>query len=128
VTPLAQPKRAALGWTQAKAFAKAVCAQMAADQPDRYVINPSKKSRSGRIYLDYLRNGAKATAVAPLSPRAREGAPVSMPLDWKQLRSGLDPARYTVRTAPRLIAKSRAWAGYARAARPLPPEFLRKLK
>ena len=128
VTPLAQPKRAALGWTQAKAFAKAVCAQMAADRPDRYVINPSKKSRSGRIFLDYLRNGAKATAVAPLSPRAREGAPVSMPLEWKQLRSGLDPARYTLRTAPRLIAKNRAWAGYARAARPLPPEFLRKLK
>jgi bifunctional non-homologous end joining protein LigD len=128
VTPLAQPRRGALSWMQAKALARALCVHMTEDRPERYVINLSKRARTGRIFLDYLRNGAKATAIAPLSPRAREGAPVSMPLDWKQVRRGLDPARYTVRTAPRLVANSRAWSGYTRAARPLPPEILRKLK
>jgi hypothetical protein len=59
--------------------------------------------------LDYLRNDRMATAVAPLSPRARKGEPVSMPLDWTQMRSGLDPMRFTIRTAPGLIAKSAAW-------------------
>jgi bifunctional non-homologous end joining protein LigD len=70
----------------------------------------------------------KATAVAPLSPRAREGAMVSMPIHWKQVKKGLDPAAYTVRTAPALIKRSRAWTGYAEAGRSLPPAFLRRRK
>jgi bifunctional non-homologous end joining protein LigD len=125
VTPLAQPRRGALGWSVAKGFARALCTHMATESPDRYVVNMSKKARTGRIFLDYLRNGEKATAVAPLSPRAREGAPVSMPIEWKQVKRGLDPSRFTVRTAPRLIARSQAWADYFDAERPLPPEFLR---
>jgi bifunctional non-homologous end joining protein LigD len=126
VTPLAQPRRGELTWAQAKSFAKALCTHMAAEAPDRYVVNMSKKVRSGRIFLDYLRNGDKATAVAPLSPRARDGAPVSMPIDWPQVRRGLDPARYSVRSAPALLARKPPWAGYAEAGRPIPPEFLRK--
>ena len=125
VTPLAQPRRGRLDWKTAKAFAQAVCAQMAADHPQRFVINMSKQARKGKIFLDYLRNGEKATAVAPLSPRARKGAPVSMPLDWKQVRRGLDPAKFTIRTAPKLIAKSQAWKNYCDAERPLPAEILR---
>jgi bifunctional non-homologous end joining protein LigD len=57
-----------------------------------------------------------STAVAVLSPRAREGATVSMPLTWAQLKTDLDPRRYTLRTVPALLAKTKAWDGYDDAA------------
>ena len=104
-----------LGWTEAKAMAREICARMAADSPDKYLVNMSKDKRKGRIFLDYLRNDRMATAVAPLCPRARDGATVSMPLEWSAIRKGLDPKRFTVRTAPALIAKSTAWTDYAKA-------------
>jgi bifunctional non-homologous end joining protein LigD len=79
----------------------------------------SKTKRPGRIFLDYLRNDSMSTAVAPLSPRGRPGAPMSMPLNWNQVRDGLEPQRYTVGTVPALIAKSKAWSDYCDAERPL---------
>jgi bifunctional non-homologous end joining protein LigD len=125
VTPLAGSTNGRLDWRTAKAFAREVCGQMAADSPARYLIKMAKKARAGKIYLDYLRNDRMATAVAPLSPRARDGAPVSMPLAWAQLRAGLDPARFTIASGPPLIAKSDAWADYLQAERPLPQAIKR---
>jgi bifunctional non-homologous end joining protein LigD len=108
-----------LDWAAAKAFARAVCEAMAADAPDRYLVNMAKKQRGGRIYLDYLRNDRMATAVAPLSPRGRPGAPVSMPLRWAQVRKGLEPLKFTIRTVPALVAKMTAWEDYGAGERPL---------
>jgi bifunctional non-homologous end joining protein LigD len=120
VTPLLTPgRRRRLGWDVAKAFAQHLCMRMAADAPDRYVVNMSKAKRVGRIFLDYLRNDRLSTAVAPLSPRARAGATVSMPLQWAQVRTGLEPRRYTLRTVPGLIKRVSAWADYDDGARPL---------
>src|SRR4029077_3713638 len=87
VTPLARPKKGQrLTWADAKQFARDVCSQMASESPDRYLINMSKAKRTGKIFLDYLRNDQFSTAVAPLSPRARPHAPVSMPITWSQVK------------------------------------------
>ena len=118
VTPLAAGKTNP-SWPEAKSFAQTVCKRMADAAPDRFLINMSKKLRTNKIFLDYLRNDRMATAVAPLSPRGRPGATVSMPILWSQVKPGLDPKAYTIRTVPALIAKSRAWSDYNDAARPL---------
>ena len=118
VVPLARPRKGqSLNWPAAKSFARDVCLQMATDAPDRYLINMSKEKRKGKIFLDYLRNDRMATAVAPLSPRARPGAPVSMPVTWGQVRAGLDPAKYTIRTVPAHLRKLSAWAEYCDSER-----------
>jgi bifunctional non-homologous end joining protein LigD len=122
-TPL---KARGISWAEAKAFARDVCRAMAADAPERYLITMAKKDRGGRIFLDYLRNDRTATAVAPLSPRGRPGAPVSMPLAWGQVRKGLDPRKYTIRTVPPLLAKLTAWDDYCDSERPL-AEAIRRL-
>jgi bifunctional non-homologous end joining protein LigD len=124
-TPFTVSKKDKIGWPEAKAIAREICAQMAADSPQKYLLNMSKKARSGRIFLDYLRNDRMATAVAPLSPRARDLAPVSMPLTWSQVKKGLDPARFNIRTVPALLAKSMAWKDYRAAERPLLEVFRR---
>ena len=119
VTPFTLSRSAKLGWPEAKAMAREICELMAADSPKKYLVKMTKKERTGRIFLDYLRNDRMATAVAPLSPRGRAGAPVSMPLTWPQVRKGLEPLRYTLRTVPALLSKSAAWKDYCEGERRL---------
>ena len=85
---------------EVKAWAKKLSGEMAADAPDRYLLKMSKAERVGRIFIDYLRNDPTSTAVAPYSTRSRPGAPVAMPLDWAELKAGLDPKAFTITTAP----------------------------
>ncbi len=116
VTPLSARSRDRVSWAEAKSFAEGICAAMAEDSPEHYLTKMTKKLRKGRIFLDYLRNDRMATAVAPLSPRARVGATVSMPLDWSQVRTGLDATRFTVETAASLLTKGKPWSDYQDAA------------
>ena len=125
VTPLMGGKDA-VPWPAAKNFAHVICAQMAHDSPTKYLDTMSKKDRAGRIFLDYLRNDGTSTAVAVLSPRARAGAPISMPIHWKNVTKGLDPSRYTLRTGPKALEKSRPWDHYQESARSL-AEAVRKI-
>ena len=125
LTPLAIAKRNKLSRPEAKGFAHDVCLQMARDNPRLYLIKMTKSLRAGRIFLDYLRNDRMSTAVAPLSPRARPGATVSMPLTWAQVKADLDPKRFTLRTVPALLTKSAAWKDYSDGLRPFEPAIKR---
>jgi bifunctional non-homologous end joining protein LigD len=108
-------------WREAKAWAKQLSEAMAADAPDRYLTRISKAERSGRIFIDYLRNDPTSTAVAPYSTRSRPGAPVAMPLEWKEVAAGLDPGAFTVQTAPARIREvPDPWAGMHEVRQRLP--------
>jgi DNA ligase D len=116
------PVRAARPWSDVKQFAKSLSEQMAVDAPGRFLTRVSKAERSGRIFIDYLRNDRTSTAVGPYSTRARPGASVALPLDWKQVRSGLNPAAFTVETVPALVKqrKTDPWAEMTKLAQELP--------
>jgi bifunctional non-homologous end joining protein LigD len=103
-----------LGWDEVKGFAKAVADALAAARPDRYTANMAKKVRTGRIFVDYLRNQRGGTAICNYSTRARKGATVAVPLRWDELKALRSAAPYNVNTLPaRLKAMKRdPWEGY----------------
>jgi len=103
-----------LGWDEVKGFAKAVADALATARPDRYTANMAKKVRTGRIFVDYLRNQRGGTAICNYSTRARKGATVAVPLRWDELKGLTTAAPYTVKTLPaRLKAlKKDPWEGY----------------
>ena len=81
------PLRRAHGWDTVKGFSKTLAHIMAEAEPDRFTATMSKAKRKGRIFIDYLRNERGQTAVTPYSVRAREGAPVAVPVDWSELKT-----------------------------------------
>jgi len=91
------PKR---GWPEVKAFSKAVADAIVSVRPDRYTANPLKKTREGKIFIDYLRNQRGGSAIVNYSTRAREGAPVACPLRWDELKGLKRAAPYTAKTLP----------------------------
>jgi bifunctional non-homologous end joining protein LigD len=101
-----------LQWDAIKEFAKWVSERFAAAYPDRFTTNMAKRARTGRIFIDYLRNGRGATAIGAYSPRARAGAPVATPLFWEEVENGVKPDAFTVETVLARLAslKSDPWA------------------
>ncbi|MCW1912976.1 DNA ligase D [Luteolibacter sp. GHJ8] len=86
-------------WTVMKPFAKAVASAVAAFNPSRFTVTSTKSKRTGRIYIDWMRNGRGATCIAPWGLRARPGATVSMPINWAQLPE-LAKAGFTIHQPP----------------------------
>ena len=126
VVPIKADARSRIDWDAAKAFAKGVSEAMKTDHPDRFTTTLAKKARGGKIFLDYLRNGRMATAVAPWSPRARPGAGVALPLSWDQVKPGLDPRAFNLWTAGDLLQAPDPWAEFRASATSLKPA-IRKL-
>jgi bifunctional non-homologous end joining protein LigD len=115
------------GWDDIKAFAEALARTLAAESPDRYLAEMSKKARKGRIFIDYLRNGRGATAIAPFSTRARNGAPIAWPVAWTALGKLASAHTVTVATAPAALRamKKDPWAGYFDVDQVLPIDRLK---
>jgi bifunctional non-homologous end joining protein LigD len=110
------------GWPAVKKFTRTFVNEMVRDEPRRFVASMSKVKRTGKIFIDYLRNDAEATAIAAYSPRARPGAPVALPIEWDELDADAAQApRFGVREVPKLIAKRKRdpWAGFEDARRSL---------
>jgi bifunctional non-homologous end joining protein LigD len=101
-------------WKQCLDFSRALSERFEQAQPELYTTAFAKAGRSRKILIDYLRNNRTNTSIAAYSTRAREGAPVSMPLTWEELRVSLDPRSFTVLTVPKRLGrlKSDPWAGY----------------
>jgi bifunctional non-homologous end joining protein LigD len=95
-------------WPIVKEFSHAVVKTIMRSDPGRYIDVASKKRREGKIFLDYLRNGRGATAVAPYSTRSRPGARVAVPIDWKELDSGLRSDEFDVRTVLERLSRMRS--------------------
>jgi bifunctional non-homologous end joining protein LigD len=95
---------------QARELAHLVCLFVNRRHPDLTSLERSPAKRKGRVYLDYLQNRRGATMAAPYALRPREGAPVSTPLEWKEVTARLDPAEFNIRTVPgRLARKGDPW-------------------
>jgi bifunctional non-homologous end joining protein LigD len=109
-------------WSAVKDFARRFALVLARTQPDRFTAALAKAKRTGRIFVDYLRNQRGATAVMPYSARAREGAPVAVPISWEELRTLDTAARWHIGDAPELLkrAASRDLATWGRADQMLP--------
>jgi bifunctional non-homologous end joining protein LigD len=103
-----------LGWDGVKSFAKAVADALVQARGDRYTANMAKKARTGKIFVDYLRNQRGGTAIANYSTRARKGATVAVPLHWDELKGLKSAAPYTVKTLPARLKtlKRDPWDGF----------------
>jgi DNA ligase D len=112
-------------YLEVKAFAKNVAEAIAARTPTRYLTRISIAERRGRIFIDYLRNDATSTAVAPYSTRARAGAPVATPVTWDELKPSLDPAGFNLHTVPARLEALGAdpWTETHKVRQSLPAAF-----
>jgi bifunctional non-homologous end joining protein LigD len=107
-------------WERIKSFAHQFASAMEQQEPKAYTATLAKAARKGRIFIDYLRNGRGATAVAPYSSRANAAAAVSMPISWTMLEEGAAPGDFDVlNVLSGKKATGDAWASYAKSARPL---------
>lgn len=86
-------------YSRVRSFVQRVAQVVSDVMPGKVTLDRAVDRRSGRVYVDYLQNTRGKTIVAPYSPRAFDGAPVSTPIAWDELE-GLDPARFTIETVP----------------------------
>jgi bifunctional non-homologous end joining protein LigD len=114
-------------WEEAKRFTQAIAHSMASDSPGRYVATMAKSKRTGRIFVDYLRNGRGATSVVAYSTRARAGAPVSAPVRWDELKPELTADHFNVANMLQRLARLRRdpWADFTRLKQTLPRQAAR---
>lgn len=109
-------------WETAKAFAHALARTLEQNSPKDFVSVATKNRRTGRIFVDYLRNARGSTAVASYCVRARPGAGVATPLTWDELSRIRSGAHYTVSNIARRLKtlKQDPWQGFDEMRQALP--------
>ncbi|MGE5431506.1 MAG: non-homologous end-joining DNA ligase [Syntrophomonadaceae bacterium] len=88
-----------------KEFAHLIARVVHEKLPGTTSLERSPDKRKGKVYLDYLQNKTGATVAAPYSVRPGPGAPVSTPLSWDEVKRGLDPMEFTIKTAHKRLKK-----------------------
>ncbi len=109
-------------WDAHKDFSKRFAEALSMAEPDRFTANLSKAKRKGKIFIDYLRNQRGSTAVLPYSARAREGAPVAVPIAWGELKDFEDAHPFSISDTKKLITRAggKGLAGWGFAEQTLP--------
>ncbi len=93
-------------WSDMRTIARRLAGDFAATAPDRYTASSGPGARlGGKIFIDYLRNGRGQSAIGAMSPRARRGGLVSMPLSWSEVQEGVTPEKFTL---PAVVERCRA--------------------
>jgi bifunctional non-homologous end joining protein LigD len=121
------------GWDELAEFTRAVAQRLARDEPAAFTANMAKAHRKGKVYVDYLRNVRGANAVGAFSTRAREGAPVSVPVHWDELDRLSGPTDLTVAEVPlRVLGLSSGrsadpWARYRELKQRVPASLTAEL-
>lgn len=122
------PIRRGITWSRLKGFARAIARLFARADETSYTATASKSSRHDKIFIDYLRNDRGSTTVTGYSVRARGGAPVALPLSWREVQHGLDPKRYSVATVPNLLKTRRdPWLALYRSRQIIPVRAFKAL-
>ena len=114
------PLKPGLNSEQVVAYAVSMGEELARRDPSLVTMSHSKAGRRGRVYADPFRNAYMQTIVSPYSVRRRPHAPVSTPLAWDEVSPKLDPAKFTIRTLAKRVAKADPWKDFKRRAVRLP--------
>ncbi len=116
-------------WEHIKGFTKAIAEILAQTFPDRFTAKLLKVSRHGKIYIDYLRNGEGATAVAPYSLRAKANAPVSTPIGWPELARDLRFDHFNVKNVPVRLKRLKRdpWAEFIKTRQTVSKAIMKKV-
>lgn len=122
------PLQSPISFDESREFALRVCEKVHARFPTLTSLERSPTKRRKKIYLDCFQNSRGQTVVAPYSVRPRSGATVSTPLLWKEVKVGLDPADFHIKSVPARIAKiGDPWADLLKR-RYQPGKALKKLR
>jgi bifunctional non-homologous end joining protein LigD len=111
-----------LPFVNVRAIAHEIAQEMVRRDPKNVTTEFLKKDRGGRLFLDTNRNGTAQTAVPAFAVRAKDGAPVAMPITWEELQDPKVNARsWNIRNAvQRMESIQDPWKGLRAAAHRLP--------
>jgi bifunctional non-homologous end joining protein LigD len=106
------PLKPNLEWPDIKEFCRAFSAKLEADEPERFTANIRKIKRTGRMFVDYLRNERGQTAVSPFSTRAKDGCTCAVPVSWDELKTLKAANLFGISEAADRAKKPDPWPDY----------------